>query len=59
MKIDARLESLSERHRAIEGLIEEEMRRPMYDDLRLADLKRRKLAIKDEMSDLETRHRPH
>ena len=59
MNIDARLHSLDERHRSLETLIEEEMRRPSHDDLKLTDLKRQKLAIKDEMLTLETQKRPH
>ncbi|RFB03890.1 YdcH family protein [Parvularcula marina] len=59
MNIDARLTSLDERHRSLETLIEEEMRRPMQDELRLHDLKRQKLAIKDEMFSLETMRKPN
>lgn len=59
MNIDARLESLGERHRNLEGIIEEEMRRPTCDDLRISDLKRQKLAIKDEMRNLECERPSH
>lgn len=59
MNIDARLTSLDERHQTLEGLIEEEMRRPIQDQIKLHDLKRQKLAIKDEMFSLETQQRPN
>lgn len=59
MNIDARLTSLDERHRHLDTMIEEEMRRPIQDHLRLHDLKRQKLAIKDEMFSLEAMKKPH
>ena len=49
MSIDARLESLEQRHRDLDMRITEEQRRPMRDEIRVHDLKRRKLAIKDEI----------
>ncbi len=54
MTIDARLTSLDQRHRELENRIEEEMRRPLSDDIRVHDLKRKKLAIKDQMTALKT-----
>lgn len=54
MTIDARLQSLGQRHTDLEAMIAEELRRPLADDIRLHELKRRKLAIKDEMVQLET-----
>ncbi|MEM9233802.1 MAG: DUF465 domain-containing protein [Pseudomonadota bacterium] len=59
MNIDARLTSLDERHQSIENLIEDELRRPMQDHLRINDLKKQKLAIKDEMFSLEAQRRPN
>lgn len=59
MDIDARLSSLGERHRTLDSQIEEEMRRPMQDDILLHDLKRQKLAIKDEIFTLEAKRRPN
>ncbi len=52
MTIDARLESLGQRHRQLDALITEETQRPYRDETLLQQLKRRKLAIKDEMSTL-------
>ena len=52
MALDARLEELSEKHRALDRKIEEELARPTSDDLKIAELKRQKLRLKDEMERL-------
>jgi hypothetical protein len=52
MALDAHLVELSERHRALDRKIEEEAARPMADTLRIAELKRQKLRLKDEMERL-------
>ncbi|MEE4211681.1 MAG: DUF465 domain-containing protein [Parvularcula sp.] len=57
MAVDARLSSLGERHKHLESLIDDEMRRPVADENRLHSLKRQKLAIKDEMYSLGGRNR--
>ncbi|ADM10395.1 hypothetical protein PB2503_11754 [Parvularcula bermudensis HTCC2503] len=54
MTIFARLDSLDQRHKALEAKIADEQRRPQQDDQRLMHLKRQKLAIKDEMSALQS-----
>ncbi|GAG34545.1 unnamed protein product [marine sediment metagenome] len=58
MALDAHLVELSEKHRALDRKIEEELARPTTDDLRIAELKRQKLRLKDEMERLrhETSH---
>jgi hypothetical protein len=58
MALDAHLVELSEKHRALDRKIEEEQARPTADDLRIADLKRQKLRLKDEIERLkhETSH---
>lgn len=53
MALDAHLEELSERHRALDRKIEEEMARPTADDLKIAELKRQKLRLKDEIERLK------
>ncbi|MEM1380764.1 MAG: DUF465 domain-containing protein [Pseudomonadota bacterium] len=58
MSIDARLETLNERHEALESAIAEERSHAAMDDIRLHDLKRQKLAIKDEIAVLQTQTRP-
>ena len=47
MALDARLEELSEKHRALDRKIEEELARPTSDDLKIAEWKRQKLRLKD------------
>jgi hypothetical protein len=52
MALDAHLEELAERHRALDRKIEEEMGRPTADDLKIAELKRQKLRLRDEIERL-------
>ena len=49
MSVAARLDTLTERLQALETAIAEERRHAALDDIRLLDLKRRRLAIKDEI----------
>jgi hypothetical protein len=44
---------LRTKHRDLERRLREEIRRPQPDSLRLTELKRQKLAIKDELLKLE------
>jgi hypothetical protein len=53
MALDAHLVELSEKHRALDRKIEEELARPTADDLKVAELKRQKLRLKDEMERLK------
>ena len=53
MAVSAHLESLSTKHSKLESLIKEEMRSPSPDTLRIANLKKQKLALKDEISHLK------
>lgn len=43
------LDALSVRHDQLEGKISEEMHRPHPDSIRVAELKRQKLKLKEEM----------
>ena len=49
MALQSHLAELERRHQALEKQIEHEALRPGADDLRLAELKRRKLQLKDEI----------
>ncbi len=51
MTADERLDSLRVKHATLEREIEEEVHRPMPDELHLAELKREKLRIKDRLAD--------
>ena len=53
MSLQDRIESLRARHRSLEEAIDQETSRPMPNDETLADLKRQKLRIKDEIFQLE------
>jgi hypothetical protein len=57
MALAAHLVELSEKHRLLERKIEEEMSHPSSDPLRIAELKRQKLKLKDEIARLQTQRR--
>jgi hypothetical protein len=59
MALDAHLDELSHKHRALDRKIEEEQGRPTANDFKIAELKRQKLRLKDEIERLshdEPRH---
>jgi hypothetical protein len=53
MAIDSHLAELQRRHHALELEISEAMLHPSTDDLQIAQLKRRKLHVKDEITRLQ------
>lgn len=56
MALDAHVAELSDKHRALEKKIQHEMARPSADSLTIAELKREKLRIKDELARLRGRN---
>lgn len=52
MSIQGRIDQLSNRHKALDQKIREEQSRPSTDTLRIKDLKRQKLHIKEELEAL-------
>jgi hypothetical protein len=52
MAIQAHLAELEKKHQALEDELTEALAHPSIDDLRIAELKRRKLQVKDEISRL-------
>lgn len=54
MAIDARLRELNARHRSLDEAIEDERSHPGSDSLRLVELKRRKLRLKEEIEGLRS-----
>lgn len=52
MTNQALLAELEQKHRALEAELEEARTHPSVDDLRVAELKRRKLQLKDEIERL-------
>jgi hypothetical protein len=53
MAIEAHLAELERRHQALEEEINEAIAHPSTDGLKLAELKRRKLQVKDEIARLK------
>jgi hypothetical protein len=49
MPMESHLNQLERKHRALEQEIEAELHRPACDGTRLAELKRRKLTLKDRI----------
>ena len=52
MSIQSHLAELERKHQALEQEIAEAMAHPSSDDLKIAELKRRKLQVKDELARL-------
>jgi hypothetical protein len=52
MAIQAHLAELERKHQALEDEIADAITHPSTDDLRIAELKRRKLLVKDEIERL-------
>lgn len=54
MSIESHIAELAEKHHALESEIEAEFERPLADSLKISDLKRQKLKIKEEIERLQT-----
>lgn len=52
MALDAHLDELSHKHRALDRKIEEEQGRPTVNEFKIAEWKRQKLRLKDEIERL-------
>ena len=53
MAIESHLAELEKRHQALEREITEALTHPSIDDLHIAELKRKKLHVKDEIARLK------
>ena len=53
MSLESHLSELERRHRALEDEISEALAHPSSDGLKIAELKRRKLQVKDEIVRLQ------
>ena len=53
MAIESHLAELEKRHQALEQEINDALIHPSTDDLTIAELKRRKLLVKDEIAQLK------
>ena len=49
MAIEARIRELGSRHQTLDKAIEEESRRPSSDSVRVLELKRQKLRVKEQI----------
>jgi hypothetical protein len=54
MSLEARIKELSDRHKRLEAAIAAELKHPSGDEVRIHELKRKKLRIKDEIQGLRT-----
>ena len=54
MSLLAHIEELSDKHQAIHRQIEQEMSRPLVDSLKVSELKRRKLRLKEKIEKLKS-----
>ena len=57
MSLQIHLSELERRHQALEREIQDAMAHPSTDDLKIAELKRRKLQLKDEITRLRSGNR--
>lgn len=55
MSLESHLAELERRHKTLETEIEKEMQSPSSDDLHIQELKRRKLGLKDEISQAKSK----
>ena len=53
MSIEAHLAELERKHHALESELADALAHPSVDDMTIADLKRRKLQVKDEIARLK------
>jgi hypothetical protein len=56
MALDAHIDELSVKHRTLDKLIREEAAKPSVDSLKVAELKRQKLLLKDRMAKLRSQY---
>ena len=59
MATDAQMDSLNRRHQELKAAIDSEIKHPAFDELRLVELKRQKLRIKDQLEQIRERSKPH
>ncbi len=54
MSLFAHIEELTEKHHALQRQIEEEMNHPLVDGLKVTELKRKKLRLKEKIEKLKS-----
>ena len=55
MALESRIRELDTRHRSLDSEIDAESRRPSFDTIRLTEMKRQRLKIKEEIASLKGR----
>lgn len=55
MAVEARIRELGTRHQSLDRAIQDEMSRPIADSVKLKELKRQKLKLKEEIQALGSR----
>ena len=55
MALESRIRELGVRHQTLDRAIQDEVARPASDELKLKELKRRKLKLKEEIEGLRAR----
>lgn len=55
MAVEARIRELGTRHENLDRALQEEIRRPASDDVRVRELKRQKLKLKEEIEGLKAK----
>lgn len=53
MSLQERIEDLKSQHQNLENMLNDENHRPHPDNVHISELKKQKLAIKDEIANLE------
>ena len=53
MNMQERIDDLRAQHQDLEKILDNENYRPHHDDIHISDLKKQKLAIKDQIASLE------
>lgn len=56
MAMKAHLETLNQRHQELETAISSEMKHPSHDEVRISEMKRLKLRIKDQIENIRLRN---
>ena len=59
MATKAQMETLTKRHQELEAAITAEIKHPGFDEMRVVELKRQKLRLKDQMTEMNSGSKPH
>lgn len=54
MAVEAHITELRQKHKSLDHKIEQERSRPLVDNIKLSELKKKKLQLKEEIARLQT-----